>query len=482
MMTKQDLKKISPWLWEIPAGYQSRMTVPCRIFASDKMIDDLFRDRSLEQLIQVAMLPGLLDAAIVMPDAHEGYGFPIGGVAATTFPDGVLSPGGIGYDINCGVSLLRSEHTLEEMGRHIRALGEQMYRTIPSGTGKTGFIGISAGELDKVLEQGVPRMVRMGYGDPDDPLVFESGGCLENADADAVSALAKKRGIDQLGTLGSGNHFVEIGVVDQVFDPKTAEAFGLFEGQLTILVHSGSRGLGHQVATDYIRILMQAMSRYGISVPDRELACVPLSTPEGQAYFAAMAAAANFAWSNRLGIVHFIRKAWDQVLGSQAGRLSVLYDVTHNIAKVESVTRTDGNTQKAIVHRKGATRAFGPDHPDIPALYRSYGQPVIIPGSMGTASYVLAGTKESQHLSFSSCCHGAGRHLSRHAALQATRGEAVMRELAGRGIIIRTGSLSGLAEEAPIAYKDVDEVVNVVQAARLARKVTRLRPVMVIKG
>lgn len=482
MMTKQDLKMISPWQWEIPAGYQSRMAVPCRIFASDQMIDDLFRDRSLEQLIQVAMLPGLLDSAIVMPDAHEGYGFPIGGVAATAFPDGILSPGGIGYDINCGVSLLRSEHALKDLERHIRVLGEQMYRVIPSGTGKTGFIGISAGELNKVLEQGVPRMVRMGYGEPDDPLVFESGGCLENADPDAVSALAKKRGIDQLGTLGSGNHFVEIGFVEKIFDSQTAEAFGLFEGQLTILVHSGSRGLGHQVATDYIRILMQAMSRYGISVPDRELACVPLSTPEGQAYFAAMAAAANFAWSNRLGIMHFIRKAWDQVLGSQAGRLSLLYDVTHNIAKIESVIRSDGSSQKAIIHRKGATRAFGPGHPDIPPRYRPFGQPVIIPGSMGTASYVLAGTQESQNLSFSSCCHGAGRHLSRHAALQATRGETVMRELASRGITIRTGSLSGLAEEAPIAYKDVDEVVNVVQAARLARKVARLRPVMVIKG
>ena len=482
MISKSEMKRLSPYLWEIPKDYRHDMKVPCRIFASDRMMDDIGKDNSIEQLINVATLPGIIDAAYVMPDVHEGYGFPIGGVAATLYPDGIISPGGIGYDINCGVRLMKSSHSYLELEPNIRRLGERMYYEIPSGVGRSGFISLDSGQLDQVLRQGVPWMVRNGYGIHEDVEYTESGGCLANADPAAVSQQAKKRGIDQLGTLGSGNHFIEIDRVDQIYDAETAKAFGIFEGQVVMQAHSGSRGLGHQVATDYIRTIMRAMTRYGITVPDRELACAPLYSREGTDYFNAMAAAANFAWANRQGIMHLMRKAWREVLGKDAGELSLLYDVAHNIAKIEDHTWPDGMTQKIIIHRKGATRAFGPGHPDVPEKYRPYGQPVIIPGSMGTSSFVLAGTEENMALTFGSCCHGAGRQMSRHAAKQAVRGERVREELAHQGIIIESASMSGLAEEAPIAYKDVGDVVQVVCDAGIARKVARLRPLMVIKG
>jgi len=482
MITKNIMKRITPFLWEIPKDYRHDMKVPCRIFASEKMMDDIITDRSLEQLVNVACLQGIVKAAYVMPDVHEGYGFPIGGVAASACPGGFISPGGIGYDINCGVRLLTSEHSFEELKPHIRRLGEQLFLAIPSGLGKEGFWHLSNAQMDKLLSQGVPWMIHNGYGEQSDITFSESDGCLADADPDAVSQLAKSRGADQLGTLGSGNHFVEIDRVEQIFDSESAKAFGLFEGQVVILVHTGSRGLGHQVATDYIKIFMKAMPNYGISVPDIELACAPFDSGEGRDYFGAMSAAANFAWANRQGITHLIRNTWGKVLGSQAGSLSLLYDVAHNIAKIEEYPDDTGKMRRLLIHRKGATRAFWPGHPEIPEIYRPYGQPVLIPGSMGTSSYVLAGQKESGELSFGSCCHGAGRQMSRHEAKRAVRGEQVREDLAHQGIFVETDSMSGLAEEAPIAYKDVDDVVNVVSAAGIAKKVAKLRPVMVIKG
>ncbi len=482
MITKKEMVRINPYLWEIPKSYRHDMNVPCHIYASEKMLDDIINDKSLLQLINVSALPGIIRAACVMPDVHEGYGFPIGGVAATPYPRGIISPGGIGYDINCGVRLLKSEHTYRDLEPYIRKLGEHMFFAIPSGVGRSGCIHLSSDQMDKVLAQGVPWMIKNGFGEKADIDFIESGGCLHEADPSAVSRQAKGRGIDQLGTLGSGNHFVEIDRVDQIFDVATAEAYGLFEGQIVVLIHTGSRGLGHQVATDYIKIILGAMSKYGISVPDRELACAPLSSKEGADYFGAMSAAANFAWCNRQGITDLVRKAWKDVLGKQAGELSILYDVAHNIAKIEEYTGKDGKTQKIIIHRKGATRAFGPGNPQVPEIYRPFGQPVIIPGSMGTESFVLAGTNENMNLTFGSCCHGAGRQMSRHEARKAVRGDRVLEDLSGRGIIIETDSVQDLAEEAPIAYKDVNEVVDVVSAAGIARKIAMLKPVMVIKG
>lgn len=482
MITKKGMTRITPYQWEIPRDFRYDMKVPCRIFASEKMIDDIIKDRSLEQLVNVATLPGIISAACVMPDVHEGYGFPIGGVAATSYPDGIISPGGIGYDINCGVRLLKSEFSYRDLQPVIRRLGERMYLSIPSGVGKSGCIHLDKDHMEKVLRQGVPWMVKMGYGINDDIACIESNGCLSDANPSAVSQQAKSRGIDQLGTLGSGNHFVEIDRVEQIFDTRTAEAYGLFEGQIVVLIHSGSRGLGHQVATDYIKIFLRAMGGYKITVIDRELACAPFHSKEGTDYFGAMSAAANFAWSNRQGITHLVRKAWNEVLGSQAGDLSLLYDVAHNIAKIEDYTDESGSLRKIIIHRKGATRAFGPGNPEITEKYRPFGQPVIIPGSMGTASYVLSGTNENRNLTFGSCCHGAGRQMSRHEAKKNIRGEQLMEDLSRQGIIIETDSMPGLAEEAPAAYKDIDDVVNVVSAAGIAGKVAKLVPLMVIKG
>lgn len=482
MITKKDMRRITPYLWEIPAEFRYDMKVPCRIFASDRMMDDIIKDRSLEQLVNVATLPGIIRAAYVMPDVHEGYGFPIGGVAATSYPDGVISPGGIGYDINCGVRLLKSEHSYAELEPYIKKLGEQMYFAIPSGVGKSGFLRLSMDQMNNVLSRGVPWVMKNGYGTKSDIEYTESNGCLKNADPDAVSQQAKARGIDQLGTLGSGNHFVEIDCVEQIFDAAAANAYGLFAGQVVMLIHTGSRGLGHQVASDYIKIFLQSMNKFGIFVPDRELACAPMDSREGRSYFNAMSGAANFAWCNRQVITHLVRNVWEKVLGSSAGELSLLYDVAHNIAKIEEYADADGNLQQLIIHRKGATRAFGPDNQEIPLAYRAYGQPVIIPGSMGTASFVLAGTRENMVQTFGSCCHGAGRQMSRHEAKRMISGEQLLRDLAQKGIIIQSDSMPGLAEEAPAAYKDIDDVVNVVSAAGIARKVAQLRPVMVIKG
>ena len=480
MITQEMLKKISSVVWEVPLGTRPDMRVPARVYATKKMLDDIFNDKTIKQLVNVSTLPGIVGAALAMPDAHEGYGFPIGGVAAMTWPDGVISPGGIGYDINCGVRLLRSQVAIDEIKDHLGDLCKKLYHWVPSGVGQGGKLDLSTSDLDDVLKEGVGWMIKKGYGNSSDARHIESFGCLENADPDKVSDHAKERGHDQLGTLGAGNHFVEVGYVDEIYDEKTAQAFGLWKNQVTVLIHTGSRGLGHQVATDYIRIMMGVMKGYGIELPDRELACVPFSSPEGKNYFNAMAAAANFAWSNRQLITWEVRQAWQKEFGVSSD-LEIVYDVAHNIAKIET-HEIEGKEQKLIIHRKGATRAFGPGQLELAQEYRNSGQPVLIPGSMGTASYVLVGTERGMKESFGSCCHGAGRKMSRQAARRMVHGATLRDELLRAGVHIEAGSIPGLAEEAPGAYKDVDEVVNVVHDAGLAKKVARLKPCAVIKG
>ena len=455
-----NLTKINDWIWEIPKSYRSDMRVPARVYVSEKMLAGISRDRSLEQLVNVATLPGIQKYALAMPDVHEGYGFPVGGVAAFDAQTGVISPGGIGYDINCGVRLLRSDLTRDEITSGLEKLATAIYEEVPSGMGRGGRLKLSEKLFDEVLESGAKRAVEMGYGTVEDLENLESRGALDNADASLVSSHAKARGRDQLGTLGAGNHFVEIDKIETIFDEESAKKLGIFKNQVVVLIHTGSRGLGHQIATDYIRTMTQAMRKYNIVLPDRELACAPFQSKEGQDYFKAMSAGANFAWVNRQLITHEVRKAWNDILGESGGELSVIYDVAHNIAKIE-----DG----LIVHRKGATRAFP-------------GQPVLIPGSMGTASYVLLGQSKALEESFGSSCHGAGRRISRTQAKREIRGADLKTSLVKRGIAVRAGSLSGLAEEAPEAYKDIDEVVEVVHRAGIAKKVARLKPIAVIKG
>jgi tRNA-splicing ligase RtcB len=481
MVRKEQLRQLSEVVWEIPRETRADMRVPARVYATEELLEQILQDRSIEQLLNVATLPGIQQAALVMPDVHEGYGFPIGGIAAMDLEEGVISPGGIGYDINCGVRLLVSELNFSEVEPRLEQLAKELYRAVPSGVGKGGRLKLSIRELDRVLEYGVQWALGEGYAEEADLEYIESRGRLLDADADAVSREAKERGRDQLGTMGAGNHFVEVDIVDKIFDEGIAEVLGLFPKQVVVLIHTGSRGLGHQVATDYIRTMLLALPRYGIHLPDRELACAPINSPEGKRYFAAMCAAANFAWTNRQLITWEIRQAWREVFGAAGGRLRVLYDVAHNIAKLEQHT-IDGTVRRVLVHRKGATRAFPPEHPETPAPYRRVGQPVLIPGSMGTASYVLVGLPGSMEQTFGSTCHGAGRRMSRHAAKRQVEAEALKRELRSRGIVVQAGSVRGLVEEAPVAYKDVESVVDVVHRAGIARKVVRLRPIAVVKG
>lgn len=480
-VTKKDLNKLEDYLWEIPKSFRNDMRVPARALASEMLLDDIIEDLSLNQLVNVATLPGIRIASMVMPDVHEGYGFPIGGVAATHYPEGVISPGGIGYDINCGVRLLTSDVRIEAVKEKMESLSKEMYLQIPSGMGKGGRIILSSQEMAKVLTKGAEWAVENGYGQKEDLEFMESHGRLPNADPDLVSDMAKKRGIDQLGTIGSGNHFVEVDVVEDIYDNDAAEAYRLTKGQVVVLIHTGSRGLGHQVATDYIRIMINTMAKYHIHLPDRELACVPFNSEEGQHYFKAMCAAANYAWCNREVISWEMRLAWENIFGKRGKTLELLYDVAHNIAKIEDHT-INGKKQKVIVHRKGATRAFGPGFDELPVAYKHIGQPVIIPGSMGTCSYVLAGTAKSKELTFGSCCHGAGRRLSRRAAKLQVNAPVIKEQLKKKGIYIQAGSFKGLAEEAPMAYKDVNLVVETIQASGIAKKVAKLRPVAVIKG
>ena len=475
------LNKISDWQWEIPISYRNDMRVPARIYASEQMLESIFRDRSLQQLVNVATLPGILKAALLMPDAHEGYGFPIGGVAATEHPDGLISPGGIGYDINCGVRLLTSQTVIDEVKPHMEKLAQKVFENVPSGVGKAGHHRLSIKELDEVLQHGVKWAVREGLATVQDRQHIESGGCLHEADPRSVSRHAKERGKDQLGTMGAGNHFVEIDRIDEIYDKDIATQLGLYINQTVFLIHTGSRGLGHQVATDALREMMKAMPKYGVKLPDRELAGVPFSSREGQEYFKGMCAAANFAWTNRQLITHQLRQAWRSVMGNGNGTLEVLYDVSHNIAKIEDY-EINGKMTKVIVHRKGATRAFPAGHPDISKLFQKTGQPVLIPGSMGTASYVLVGAEGAMKETFGSSCHGAGRSMSRTKARKEMQGDVLLRELSEQGVTVQTKSVRTLTEEAPYAYKDVHSVVDVVHNAGIAIKIARLRPVAVVKG
>jgi tRNA-splicing ligase RtcB len=471
-----EARAVTPWVREIPADAEPHMRVPARIFADEALWHQIAADKSLQQLVNTAALPGVSRCVYAMPDVHEGYGFPVGGVAAMRLSDGVISPGGVGYDINCGVRLLASELDARAAGPRIEPVVHDLSRSIPAGPGRQRQIAFSETELDDVLRFGAKCLLERGIATVEDLAATESGGHLADADPGQVSAKARARAHGQLGTIGSGNHFVEVQRVDAIFDLAAAEAFGLRKDRITVLIHTGSRGLGHQVCTEFVRQMDAVMARFGIVVPDRQLACAPFRSPEGEAYFGAMCAAANFAWANRQTITHAARNVFRRAFG-ETGALRLVYDVAHNMAKVE---RYDG--EDLCVHRKGATRAFGPSNPEMPPAYRGVGQPVLIPGSMGAASWVLAGNDAAAALSFASTCHGAGRALSRGAAKRLRSGSEVRRDLERRGIVVRCPSSSELAEEAPEAYKDVERVVEVVHRAGLARKVARLTPLGVVKG
>lgn len=475
-LTRENLKQLTPWLFEIPKSFRSDMRVPARVYATEKMLSKIFQDRTLNQLVNLTTLPGIYKYALVMPDAHEGYGSPIGGVVAIDVNEGIISPGMCGYDINCGVRLLRSNFTMQEIKPHLAKLNEQIFREVPSGVGRGGRFKVSIAELDKVLEKGALYFKEKGIISDRDTEFCESNGFLEDADAAAVSENAKRRGRDQLGTIGAGNHFIEIQKVEKVFDPQAAAKLGLSENLITVMVHCGSRGLGHQIATDYIRIMVAAMEDYRIKLPDIELAAAPFSSKEGQRYFKAMKAGANFAFANRSLIMREIHDAFSKIFGSNF-TLDLIYDVCHNIIKVEEY-----DDKKLLVHRKGATRAFPAGNKEIPVAYQGIGQPVIIPGSMGTASYILVGQQGALKETFGSTCHGAGRTMSRAAAKRKIRGSELKQEMEKQGIVVAAGSMAGLAEEAAEAYKNVDEVVDVVEMAGIAQKTVRLKPIGVVKG
>lgn len=479
MISKKDVKKINDYLWEIPRSFRNDMRVPARFYSSEKMFEDAFEDKSLSQLVNTTTLPGIVRHALAMPDMHQGYGMPIGGVIATKLPRGVISPGAIGYDENCGVRLLKSKFEEKEVRGRLDQLARKMQSEVPSGLGEGRSEKLSLKALENILEKGVPYLAAQGYAIKEDVKNCEQGGAMQEADARAVSDKAKKRGRDQVGTLGSGNHFLEIQVVDEIFDEETAEKFGLEKGQVTVMIHTGSRGFGHQNCTDYLKVAREAMNKYNISLPDRQLACMPFNSSEGQRFFKALSCACNFAWCNRQTITYYVRKAWSDVFGSKI-KLPLLYDVAHNIAKVEEY-EVEGNTEELCVHRKGATRAFPPGHSELPAHWQKTGQPVLIPGSMGTSSYVLAGTKGSEE-TFYSTCHGAGRTMSRTEAKKRVSGKELVEDLKRKGVLVKCYSMRGVAEEAPLAYKNVDDVVEVVHGAGLAERVVRLRPLAVIKG
>jgi len=470
------IRRIDDTLVEISRDARADMRVPARVYADEVLWEQISRDRTLEQLMNVATLPGIVEAAYAMPDAHEGYGFPVGGVAAFRARDGIISPGGVGYDINCGVRLLVCNRSAADITARLEPLVHELSRAIPSGAGRGGKLELSDAELDRVFVEGCRYLVQRGMATEHDLLHTESGGCLPGADPGAVSQRARDRGRSQLGTMGAGNHFVEVERVREIFDHGAASALGLEMDQVALLIHTGSRGLGHQVCTDYVARMDRAAPEHRIALPDRQLACAPFASRDGQAYHAAMCAAANFAWCNRQTITHLARAAFDRVLG-EGTELRLVYDVAHNVAKVE-----EHRGEQLVVHRKGATRAFGPSHPETPAAYRDVGQPVFIPGSMGTGSCVLVGRDEALTRSFGSACHGAGRRMSRGEAKRTRSGADVRRELEAAGIVVRCPSAQELAEEAPSAYKDVDRVVDVVHRAGIARKVARLAALGVVKA
>ena len=478
------LEKISDYEWMIPKGAKGCMRVPAIIFADEFLLEKMKGDLTLIQAANVACLHGIQKYSIVMPDGHQGYGFPIGGVAAMSIDeDGVISPGGVGYDINCGVRVIRTDLDIKDVKPKLRDLIDELFRNVPSGLGSTGKVRVSIQELDRVLNEGVEWAVEKGYAWPEDPEHIEERGSWKLADASKVSRRAKQRGAAQLGTLGSGNHFLEVQVVDKIYDPAIAKAMGItHEGQVTVMIHTGSRGLGHQVASDYLMIMERAMRKYGIRPPDRELASVPYSSREAQDYIRAMAAAANFAWTNRQLITYWTRESFKKVFHRDPDQLGMrlVYDVAHNIAKIEEHD-VDGKRMKLIVHRKGATRAFPPGHPEIPKDYQSIGQPVLIPGSMGTASYILVGVPSGARAWYTAP-HGAGRWMSRAAAKRTKTYSQVVRELEAKGILIRASNRATVVEEMPGAYKDVDRVAFVAQKVGIAKMVVRLRPIAVTKG
>ena len=480
------LERLGECKWRIPRGTKDGMRTDAVIYASEALLKNILGDLSLEQAVNVASLPGIVGPSLAMPDIHQGYGFPIGGVAATDIRTGVVSPGGVGFDINCGVRLLRTNLDRESVRKNIEPLINQLFRDVPCGTGGKGALPVKKSEMAGVLTRGAQWVVEnRDAGIPEDWQHSEEQGCLAGADPGACSERAHHRGHTQLGSLGSGNHFLEVQYVEKIFRPDVAEAFGLMEGQVVVLAHSGSRGFGHQVCTDYLKQMGEAMRRHNIELPDRQLACVPIDSPEGKSYLGAMAAAANFAWANRQAITHRTRKAFERIFGDDT-EVHVVYDVCHNIAKREEHLIPGGDAAKGkrevLVHRKGATRAFPPGSPHIPARYREVGQPVLIPGSMGTASWVLVGQPAAMEQTFGTVCHGAGRAMSRTAARKSAAAHGAKERLRKKGIYVRSQSREGIAEEIPEAYKDVDAVIDVIHGEGLARKVARLRPLGVIKG
>jgi tRNA-splicing ligase RtcB len=482
-MWEGSLEKIDNFRWMIKQDYKKCMRVPGIIFASVKLIDAIKKDNAPEQVANVACLPGIQKYSIAMPDIHWGYGFPIGGVAAFDVQEGVISPGGVGYDINCGVRILKTNLKKKDIEKHLDKILNELFHNVPAGVGKGGIYKVSEKDLREVMVEGARWVVNKGFGWKEDLERIEEGGAMPGADPSKVSRRAIERGLPQLGSLGAGNHFMEIQVVERIFDREAAKIIGIEEGTITVMVHTGSRGFGHQICDDYVRQLQNAMSRYGINVPDRQLASVPFKSPEGQAYFGAMVCAANFAWANRQFITHWIRESFEKVLGESAEKLGlqIIYDVAHNIAKVEDHV-VDGKPKKVVVHRKGATRAFPKGHPAVPNVYKEIGQPVLIPGDMGTASYILIGTQRAMDETFGSTAHGAGRVLSRSEAIRQTRGRNIIEELRQKGILVKVHSMETLAEEVPDAYKDVDIVVDVVHNAGISTKVARMVPLAVIKG
>ncbi|ACK73152.1 protein of unknown function UPF0027 [Gloeothece citriformis PCC 7424] len=481
MITKQDCQQINDYIWEIPTGFKEQMNVPVWIFADEELLEEALKDLSVTQAVNVACLPGLAGHVAIMPDVHQGYGMPIGGVMAAKVPDGIISPGAVGYDINCGVRVLASQIDYNSAKPYLSDLATSLYRNCPSGVGEKGSIPLSADELDKMCRQGAKWALEQGYAEAEDLSRTEEFGCLEGADPGSVSKRAKDRGRGQLGTLGAGNHFLEVDVVEEIFDPQAAEIMGLYQGCLVIQIHCGSRGFGHQICTDYVQDFQLAVINYGIQLPDRELVCAPINSKEGQAYLGAMKAAANFAFANRQALAYHARRSFAEVFGSPEKPLRQVYDIAHNMAKIET-HKINGEEMTVCVHRKGATRAFGPGFEGLAPEYQKIGQPVLVPGSMGTESWILLGTKANDELSFGSSCHGAGRVMSRSKAKKEIRGDRLRKDLEKEGINVRAGSMPGLAEEAPKAYKDVNRVVETVSHAGIAQKVARLRPVAVVKG
>ncbi|HWP92584.1 MAG TPA: RtcB family protein [Thermodesulfobacteriota bacterium] len=475
------LEKIHDYLWEIPKS--GGMRVPGRVYASEEMLKVIRQDKSLEQVVNVAHLPGIQKYSIAMPDIHWGYGFPIGGIAAVDIEEGVISPGGVGYDINCGVRLMRTNLVEEEVRPKLRELVTELFHRIPSGVGIGGKIKLSQKDYKEIIRKGANWAIEQGWGEKEDLNRIEDHGTFPGGDLEAISNKALERGKDEIGTLGSGNHFLEVDIVDQIYNPAMADAFGLFKDQVCVLIHCGSRGFGHQICTDYIDKMLSYMRREGINLPDKQLACAHIKSKEGQDYLSAFAAAVNYAWTNRQIIMNFCREAFYRVfqIGPKDLGGQLVYDVSHNIAKFEE-HKVNGKTKKVCVHRKGATRALPKGHPLIPEIYKDVGQPVFIPGDMGRFSFVLVGTEATLDETFGSCCHGAGRMLSRNKALKMGKGRNLFAELEEKGIIVMARGKKTVAEEMPEAYKEAEDVCDIVHNAGIAKKVARLRPIGVIKG